>query len=91
MSESTLQQYLIKKVKELGGLAVKVDCSSRRGWPDIILAMPNREIRLVEVKSDTGRGRLSDHQQSVHAELWELSHQVEVVESRAEVDHLLNN
>ena len=70
---------------------MKVDCSSRRGWPDIILAMPAREIRLVEVKSDSGRGRLSDHQKTVHEELWALSHKVAVVESKAEVDDLLNN
>lgn len=89
MSESTLQQYLINNVKKLGGVAVKVNCSSIRGWPDLIMILPGREIRLVEVKSDSRKGVLSGHQIDRHAELQALGHPVSVVESKAEVNHLL--
>ena len=89
MSESTLQQYLIKNVNKLGGVAVKVDCRSIRGWPDLIVIQPGREIRLVEVKSDTRKGVLSGHQLDRHAELLALGHPVSVVETKEEVDRLL--
>ena len=89
MSEATLQRYLIKKVKNLGGLALKMECSSRRGFPDLIVVLPNCWPVLVEMKSDTGRGRLSEHQIRLHDELCELGTKVEVVSSKAEVDALL--
>ena len=89
MSESTLQRYLIKKCKKLGGIAVKVDCKSIRGWPDITMVLPGREIRLVEVKSDTIKGVLSDPQIDRHAELAAIGIYVTVVETKEEVDRLL--
>ena len=91
MSESTVQKYLIAEVKKLGGLAVKVECSSRRGWPDITMVLPNKPIFLVEVKSDTRKGRLSDHQKQVHTEIALLGDKVWIVESKTEVDQLLQH
>ena len=89
MSEATVQQYLIKKVKINGGLAVKVDCKSRRGWPDIIMIRPGREPALVEVKTDEGTGRLSSHQVSTHKEINGMGTPVWVVSTKDEVDSLL--
>ena len=90
MSESNVQKYLIKECKKIGGIAVKVDCTSRRGWPDMIMIRTDREPALVEVKSDSGLGRLSDAQIMLHDKLRSMGTPVWVVSSKAEVDDLLH-
>lgn len=55
MLEKNLQQKIIHAAKELGVLAVKVDSTSRRGWPDLTCVLPNGVVVFVEVKTKTGR------------------------------------
>ena len=64
MNENKLQAYLIREVKTRGlGIAVKVDCSSRRGWPDLVVIPLGGETQFVELKTETGQ--LSLHQIAV--------------------------
>jgi hypothetical protein len=44
------------------------------GAPDLILALPNREVIWIEVKSPIGR--LSDNQKHVHAMLDTIGHKI---------------
>jgi len=75
MLESTLQSKFIRKVKELNlGIAVKVDSSSRRGWPDLVYVDWNGFVSLIEMKAD--HGKLSEHQKDLHGELLDLGCEV---------------
>ena len=44
------------------------------GAPDLVLALPNREVIWIEVKSPVGR--LSDNQKHVHAMLETIGHKI---------------
>lgn len=58
MTESVLQQQIIKEAKKRGVLALKVEAVARRGLPDLLLIYNGRTVH-VEVKSPKGTGRLS--------------------------------
>ena len=86
MLESTLQSNFIKQVKKHNlGLAVKVDSSSRRGWPDITYVDRHGRTHYLEFKKQGGQS--SRHQQQVHEELTELGADIRVVTG----EHGLNN
>ena len=89
-TESDLQHYFIKEVKRVGGLAVKVHCEGRRGWPDLTIIMPGGSVYFVEMKAPTGRGRLSVHQNKTIARLNELGATALVISSVEEVDSFVN-
>jgi len=82
MAESSLQAYFIKKVKEAGGKAYKVNCESERGFPDLIVCTIFG-LKLVEMKSE--KGRLSIHQKRLHDELDGHAISVSVLDSREAV------
>ena len=83
-TEKQLQDFIIQLAKSLGLLAYKLECTSRRGWPDLIIIAPDGEILFVEVKSPSGRGGLSPHQTDMIAELLEYRVDVVVWEDEAE-------
>ncbi len=85
MSEARLQAYFIKSCLQNKIIAVKIDCPSRKGWPDV-MACTDWGIKLLEFKTDTGRGRLSEHQKRVHAELKEDGHSVSVLDSKEGIE-----
>ena len=60
-TESRLQQQIVKKLTAEGWLVRKVSYEARRGCPDLI-CMRGGEVVFIEVKSPTGKGRLSRHQ-----------------------------
>lgn len=45
----------MKLCKQHAILAVKVDSSSTRGWPDLTLLLPCGTVLFIEVKTPTGR------------------------------------
>jgi hypothetical protein len=78
MREAAIQAKFIRTVNALGlGLAVKVDCSNRRGWPDVIFIDNSGRTTYIEFKADSGR--LSVHQKACHAELIALGAHVLVI------------
>lgn len=88
MSERALQRYFISEVKKRAlGIIVKVDCPSRRGWPDLIHAFPGGELRLIELKTDMGK--LSMHQLMLHKELKDIGHSVTVLSGKDEIETYL--
>ena len=55
MLEKQVEAYLIKRVKELGGMAYKFTSPQHRGVADRIVCLPNGQTWFVEVKTEGGR------------------------------------
>ena len=51
MLESQIEQYFCRKVKELGGLALKLSPAGTAGMPDRLVLLPGRRIVFVEFKA----------------------------------------
>ena len=87
MLERQVEQYLNKKVKELGGLSLKW-ISTITGVPDRIVFL-NQTIHLVELKTTTGV--LSSRQSIVFAQLAEQGYPVTVLRSKGDVDEFVQH
>lgn len=51
MLEKTIEQALVKRVKELGGMAEKFVSPGRRSVPDRLVTLPENTIIFVELKA----------------------------------------
>lgn len=67
MIEKNLQQKIIQICKKHDILVVKVDSTSRRGWPDLTLLLPHGVVLFVELKTPTGK--LSKLQEHTHKQI----------------------
>lgn len=90
MTESILQQEIIKQAKKRGILALKVEAVGRRGLPDLLLIYNGKTVH-VEVKHPNGRGRLSALQVHMIALLKDHGAQVHVVDSLEDAVVLLES
>jgi len=54
MIESKIQKQIMSYCKQIGALAVKVDSTSSRGWPDLTVVLTNGTVLFVELKTTTG-------------------------------------
>lgn len=89
LPEETVEQYLIRRVKERGGLALKFTTPGRRGAPDRLVLIPGRGALLVELKAP---GKKPDpHQRRYHEDIRAAGHAVAVADSKTAVDRLLNH
>ena len=52
--ESTQQKKILNFCRNRNILAVKVDSTSTRGWPDLTCVLPNGVVLFVELKTTTG-------------------------------------
>jgi len=82
--ERTIENYLVKRVKEEGGDALKLEIPGRVGWPDRLCVMPNGVTMFVECKTTTGV--LSKGQELRIGWLKNRGHLVEVVFKKEDVD-----
>ena len=69
--EKDIEQKLVKKVKECGGLCLKWVCPGWAGVPDRIVLLPGGRVVFVELKRPKG-GRLSKQQEWWAKKLTEL-------------------
>ena len=88
MRERELQQKVLKYLKQQSILAVKVDSTSTRGLPDLLVILPSGEVHFLEIKTTTGK--LSVHQQRIRQQLKEQNANVHTVRSVEEVQRLFN-
>ncbi|HEK9982051.1 TPA: VRR-NUC domain-containing protein [Streptococcus equi subsp. zooepidemicus] len=51
LRESDIEKYLVRKVKEKGGLAIKFVSPSLSGIPDRLLLLPLGKFAFVELKT----------------------------------------
>ena len=101
MKESAIEQYLVKRVRALGGEIRKVKWIGRTGAPDRLILWPlsasmahaprlycHRGVVWVELKSC--RGILSPAQIREHARLRACGQRVVVLPSKLGVDQFLD-
>lgn len=93
MRESRVERYLVRRVRELGGVALKFTSPGTSGVPDRLVVLRDVDAAghtyLVEVKSPTGR--LRKLQTHIHGLLRKAGAEVVVLKSVDEVDDWLNS
>ena len=89
-SEKNLQRYLIISAELHDIFCRKVQAVGHVGFPDVFLAR-NGRIVLVELKSPTGKGRLSKKQEKEIERLRNEGINVYVIDSYAGVDDVIKN
>ena len=87
MLEKKIEEYLVKRVRECGGIAFKFISPSRRGVPDRICVLPDGLLFFVELKTKTGR--LGKSQEREIARLRGLGQWVFILRSKEDIDDLL--
>jgi hypothetical protein len=86
--ESAVENYLLDRVANCGGIALKVTTLGRRGFFDRLVVLPGGRILFVEVKRPKG-GKVAAHQRARHALFRTLGCEVRLVKTLADVDLLL--
>lgn len=84
MLERQIESHLVKKVKEIGGVAYKFVSPANRGVADRIVCLPDGGVVFVELKTATGK--LSPLQEQFAKQMAELRQNYIVLKSREEVD-----
>jgi len=79
MTEKTLERNLRDRVKQLGGLAIKVWPVSVTGLPDRLVLMPGGRVYFVELKTPGEKPK--PHQLAAHRLLKNLGFTVAVIDS----------
>ena len=65
MLEKDVEAYLVRRIKQLGGMAEKFTSPSKRSVPDRIVTLPNGKIIFVELKAPKKKptpNQLLDHE-----------------------------
>jgi len=89
-SEKSLQDYLLKKAKWNGIYARKLVAVGHTGFPDVLLVIHGHAI-FVELKSPSGKGRLSKKQEKEIERLRNEGINVYVIDSYAGADDVIKN
>lgn len=88
MRERDIEEYLVKRVAAMGGIAYKFTSPQRANVPDRIVVLPLGELVFVELKAP---GKLPNAGQlREHARLRDLGQRVEVIDSLRGVEELLD-
>ena len=84
MLEKDIEAYLVKRVKDLGGIAYKFTSPQRRSIPDRLCLLPGGFVFFVELKAP---GKKPDgHQEREHERLRTLGCNVFVISTYEQVD-----
>jgi len=86
MRESEIEDYLVQRVKALGGEVRKVKWIGRKGAPDRLVMLPGRAV-WAELKAPGERCR--PHQIREHERMRRMGQIVVVVDSFEGVDEVL--
>jgi Holliday junction resolvase-like predicted endonuclease len=86
--EKHIEAYLVKRVKELGGIAYKFVSPARRGVADRLVVLPGGVVWFIEVKTE--KGRLSPLQKIFAADMERLSQNYICLWSKQQVDGWIN-
>lgn len=88
-SESEIEAYLVKSVKNKKGLCMKWTSPGNAGVPDRIVIVPGGDIYFVELKAEGKRDNLSPLQKNFIQKLENLNCKVRVIASFQEVDEFI--
>jgi len=87
VSEKAIEAYLVRRVKDLGGVCLKYSNPGVVGYPDRVVLLPGGFVVWVELKS---KGKKPTRVQQLRiAQLREMGHNVAVVDGKDQVDVLL--
>lgn len=87
MREREIEDYLVKRVKAMGGEVRKAQWIGRAGAPDRRVLLPGRPPVWVELKAP---GKTAEpHQVREHNRMRRLGERVEVIDSLEAVEELL--
>lgn len=84
MLEKQIESHLVKKVKEIGGVAYKFVSPANRGVADRIVCLPDGGVVFVELKSATGK--LSPLQEQFAKDMQRLRQNYIMLNSREAVN-----
>lgn len=87
MREKQIEQTLVRKVKEVGGIAPKFVSPGLGGMPDRLLLFPGGRMAFVEVKAPGEKPR--PLQVARHRLLTKLGFKVYVLDSLAGIDEIV--
>ena len=89
VSEKEIECYLCRRTKEHGWPCLKYSNPNMIGYPDRLIVLPSGNVVWVELKSL--RRRPSRIQLARIGELRRIGHRVEVIDSKAGIDELINS
>lgn len=87
MREKQIEQTLVRKVKEVGGIAPKFVSPGLGGMPDRLLLFPGGRMAFVEVKAPGKAATVTGYQR--HRLLTKLGFKVYVLDSLAGIDEIV--
>ncbi len=87
--ERQLQEYIMRSFKEADILVYKFTSPGRVGVPDLVCIPRNQPAFFVEVKSPSGKGRLSQLQRAVIRRIEGQGCEVLVIGSKQEADDVI--
>jgi hypothetical protein len=88
MLERDLETKLKTLVKQLGGVAFKLDAKANKGVPDRVIALPGRTPFFLELKTE--KGVVSPLQAYQHEQLRKIGQRVVVARGWQEVEDALS-
>ncbi|MEO1815267.1 MAG: VRR-NUC domain-containing protein [Acetobacterium sp.] len=87
MREKEVEQYLVKKVKEIGGKAFKFTSPGNNGVPDRLVCLPGGRIVFVELKAPGCKTRPDQNNQM--KKLHDLGCDVFVIDNKETINGLV--
>jgi hypothetical protein len=88
MLEKNIEAHLVKRVKEIGGMAYKFVSPAHRGVADRVVCLPNGVVWFVELKAPGGR--LSPLQKVFEDDMARLRQRYVCLWSKEQVDAWVN-
>jgi hypothetical protein len=95
MRESTIENYLVERVKDLGGEVRKVKWIGRNGAPDRIVMLPEyrtafaQDSETIWIELKAPGEKCKPHQTREHDRMRKMGQRVEVIDSIEGVDEVL--
>lgn len=86
MKEKQIEAYLVKRIKELGGIAYKFSSPAKKGVPDRLCLLPGGLMFFVECKA---KGKKPTKLQRAELDkIDSLGHEIYVVDSKESINDL---
>lgn len=85
MLERDIEQYLVRRIKRLGGMAEKFTSPGRRSVPDRLVTLPGGRVVFIELKAPGKKpteNQLRDHQRRR-----DLGCEIMVIDTKEGVDN----
>lgn len=87
MRESTIEDHLVRRAREVGGEVRKVKWIGRRGAPDRVVMLPGGRLYWVELKRPGQKA--APHQAREHERMRGMGQTVVVIDSFEAIEALL--